>query len=199
MSREYFCTWREFNDPARINQWCFDDAGTRDGLIPLMAQLFPTKERSFLLPRLTSNCVHVVAVSSSRPGTFGAFMLPSDCCRSSRRCIRAYTQMTVKEGAASFFTTVAPLYYDVTTCRSFLMRRSVYCSVRDFDSNVTFSSRMTWKRPSTCECIYVCVYDQPRASYQRTRCNKSRTSSHHQLFITLVQSSVHEKNRASLS
>lgn len=135
-----------------------------------MAQLFPRNERSFLLPRLTSNCVHV-AVSSSRLEYSACLCFLRIVVPHHERDIRVYTNDGEGGGDASSFTMVARLYYDVTTCRSFLMRRSVYFSrsARDFDSNVTFSSRITWNRPSTCACI--CI--RSRASYQKTRCHEN--------------------------
>lgn len=63
MHKDAFVLGDNLTVSVRINSDV--STGARDRLTPLMAQLFPTNERSFLLPRLTSNCVHV-AVPSSR-------------------------------------------------------------------------------------------------------------------------------------
>jgi hypothetical protein len=112
-----------------------------------MAQLFPTNKRSFLLPRLTSNCVHVAVPSSCSSAR--RLCLPLDCCRSSRAKYTRQRNKRDAEGVASSFMTTARLYY-----------RLYYASVVfntprhvRFRSERGLSSRIAENRPSTCVCL----------------------------------------------
>lgn len=140
-SQGYFYTPRGFNDLARIN----DDvsmAAARDRLRWWLNCFRRMNDRFYC------HGWHLIASTSRfhhRAGTLGVYasfgllsLVTSEIYMRDdvykRRC----------GSCAPSFTTAARLYYDVTTCWSFLMRRTVRSSrdARDFDSDMTFSSRM---------------------------------------------------------
>lgn len=136
-----------------------------------MAQLFPTNERSFLLLRLASNCVHV-AVPSSLWNTWRLCFLRIVVARHERDI---YTRRRVQTMVRELRTF---LYDD----RSFILRCNYVPVVFNAPRTARCSSRRARFRLGhdlfvthhVKQAKYACVC-WPRAFCQWTRCNKSRT------------------------